>query len=831
MFAIASTAIVDRSVIAAVTISDSEYEARPHFKVATENATYYFDRAGGGFSRVLDRDGNDWVAFHRDPLKVHPASAAAGYRGIPNLLFGRDNPDAGRSNNVHQSIAKTAQSWLVSNKGALASAQKQSINVSDEILFGDLDCFRIETPSATYLYGKRGAGFASILDPQGNDWISYRHGNKAAGEYRGMPKNGQPTKFFHCGYGYGQYTNTNPFESKVTEQTPEHVRVHSETLNSDSACDWDFYENHATLTLTKIGQEKYWFLYEGTPGGKLEPERDFVVRPGNRKSFLNENWVDNVPWVYFGASESNASLFLIDHQRDLAPESYVSWPYAKDRTPDKAEMTVFGFGRPGWQDPAQHTPPMSKLPARFSIGFNSTQDYAAIEKQIEKISTDIDAKNKAAAWRGPQPVEGKPWPSSSHFYHRYWFQMGDELANAAVNDRFRVNDPYAATHPSFHARKEPKGNGMMLVPMEQPLREIDAARLYLELWGGHPHTDHRRVTVNGRTTYSIDVPINEQCTHAYREIGLKLTDLVRGQNALQFAVDGDQTFWGHFIVDEAAIDALLPATSPELQSLVALAKTPPTLQVDSSGDETFELTLAVDSQAAAKISSVHYYAKYEGFDENGDGVSNDWHGMTKRKIPVGHIGSSDKSPYSVRWDVSMLKAQEGVKVKAVIEFVNDADSLKAEEMLREKGQRYWKAHSLLMQTDVVTGLKIQRPAGVQVAYIPSINLSVPMWSRANRRKTCDFELTIDPKQIERGQLDIAIWDGGAGTIQNFFQLNGHPLSIAKNGRHDAIYSQVPIEPSWMQLGKNQAELLSDTEHHGIEVLHPGPMLTIRYKTN
>src|SRR5579862_3598701 len=41
------------------------------------------------------------------------------------------------------------------------------IRVSDATLFGDLDCFKVETPTATYLYGKKGAGFASILDPDG----------------------------------------------------------------------------------------------------------------------------------------------------------------------------------------------------------------------------------------------------------------------------------------------------------------------------------------------------------------------------------------------------------------------------------------------------------------------------------------------------------------------------------------------------------------------------------------------------------------------------------------------------------------------------------------
>jgi hypothetical protein len=100
-----------------------------------------------------------------------------------------------------------------------------------------MECFRIETPVATYLYGKRGAGFARILDPDGHDWISYRHGGKARGEYRGLPKCGQPVKFFHCGYGFGQYTNNNWFTTTVAAQEPGHVRVHSETRLGDAVCD------------------------------------------------------------------------------------------------------------------------------------------------------------------------------------------------------------------------------------------------------------------------------------------------------------------------------------------------------------------------------------------------------------------------------------------------------------------------------------------------------------------------------------------------------------------------------------------------------------------
>jgi len=145
------------------------------------------------------------------------------------------------------------------------------IRVSDATLFGDLDCFKVETPTATYLYGKKGAGFASILDPDGRDWISYHPGDKAAGEYRGLPKCGQPTKFFHAGYGFGSYKTDDPFTSRIVDLEPDHVRIASKTKSGTCACTWDFYKTSAMFTLERIDLPKYWFLYEGTPGGELMP--------------------------------------------------------------------------------------------------------------------------------------------------------------------------------------------------------------------------------------------------------------------------------------------------------------------------------------------------------------------------------------------------------------------------------------------------------------------------------------------------------------------------------------------------------------------------------
>ena len=78
-----------------VGITDTTYAGVPHFLITTERATYWYDKAGGGFSRILDRDGNDWVAFRREPWDQYPASAASAFRGLPNLVFGSDEGGAG----------------------------------------------------------------------------------------------------------------------------------------------------------------------------------------------------------------------------------------------------------------------------------------------------------------------------------------------------------------------------------------------------------------------------------------------------------------------------------------------------------------------------------------------------------------------------------------------------------------------------------------------------------------------------------------------------------------------------------------------------------------
>jgi len=75
------------TIVNAVQVSETVYEGTEHFIIKTKRATYYFDKKGGGISRMIDRTGKDWVFFRREPWNKVPGSAASSFRGIPNAVY------------------------------------------------------------------------------------------------------------------------------------------------------------------------------------------------------------------------------------------------------------------------------------------------------------------------------------------------------------------------------------------------------------------------------------------------------------------------------------------------------------------------------------------------------------------------------------------------------------------------------------------------------------------------------------------------------------------------------------------------------------------------
>lgn len=395
--------------------------------------------------------------------------------------------------------------------------------------------------------------------------------------------------------------------------------------------------------------------------------------------------------------------------------------------------------------------------------------------------------------------------SRGEFFREHWYERGTNSGNPKFASRFRVNAGEAVLHREFGQRIEMRENGMMQILAEEDLRLVTRAELYLELWGGHPGTENKRVGVNGRSLYPIAEvgTASHHCTHEYPTIPLKRTDLVNGFNAFQFACDQGSTFWGHFIVDNACLRVALTNDHPALRA-AQLAGFGADVCARRAAKDVLRLELISDAEAQSRIARVDFQAFYDGYDENGDGHTRDWHGFTKNRKPL-FVGSATAAPFACDWNVAMLPAQDNVTVRAWVHFRSNTNLLYCTAESTTFAVRHERAVRMFLARD----------------------LPRPFWSRAGQEMRCTIDLDTDPAGVEGAELHVVIWDGGAGNVRDYFTLNGTPLRVSGGGKHDVLYRVVSIDPLLLRKGGNIVRVLSDTEHHGLEVLRPGPALFIR----
>lgn len=233
-----------------VRIAEGTYAGRPHFIVHTPAAIYYYDRAGGGLSRLIDPTGRDWIGFWPEPWDTYPASAASAYRGLPNLVYRSSDGGAGHPGH-------------------------------DQCISEQVDGHRIRSTSTS---------------------------------------------------GRWQWT-------------------------------WSFFDDHARLDVERVDPEHaYWFLYEGTPGGRFEPTRQYfgTNRGGPRRDqpdyIAGDKLFDTWRWAYVGHAAADRVLFVAQQEPDDLSDtfSYLGSTEAGLDAPDG--MVVFGFGREDGAVPLLTTP-------------------------------------------------------------------------------------------------------------------------------------------------------------------------------------------------------------------------------------------------------------------------------------------------------------------------------------------------------------------------------------------------------------------------------------------------------------------------------------------
>ncbi|MHC4494605.1 MAG: hypothetical protein ACYSYM_02150 [Planctomycetota bacterium] len=303
--------------------------------------------------RVLEVDVNGAVFDEEVPFQFEPFTPDSG-----SLVFLLTGTTPAQSKRYYHLYFDTA--------GDFAPAD---VNAHVEVVDGIPDegqlCYMITTANATYYFQKDAGGFSSLLDVEGNDWIGFHPYGGSDGIYRGIPNMVHPDNIYHPGH-------SNCISSLV-HVGPLRVTIRSVSKDGLWECLWQIYPRRARLTLLRSAPQPYWFLYEGTPGGAIDYDKDFSVRSNGVRLPVAQEWQNQgLPapeWVYFEDSTLDRYIYLVHEQDDTLNDTF--WPM-------QGNMTVFGFGRgPGT------TKHMTITPNHFTIGLADGAEFSSASKVIE----------------------------------------------------------------------------------------------------------------------------------------------------------------------------------------------------------------------------------------------------------------------------------------------------------------------------------------------------------------------------------------------------------------------------------------------------------------
>jgi regulation of enolase protein 1 (concanavalin A-like superfamily) len=207
------------------------------------------------------------------------------------------------------------------------------------------------------------------------------------------------------------------------------------------------------------------------------------------------------------------------------------------------------------------------------------------------------------------------------------------------------------------------------------------AEVYIDYWRNHT-ARVSKFTLNG---HSYAPSVGDEWSRTPYVAEIPLGHLVQGTNTFEFWAD---PYRGHHIHDIA-----IRIYHDESHPLIAgpgSQVTPPnglltSIVVDGvSYDPSAGAILNVDNNlitfnatASGKVKFVEFHGFYDGYDEDNDGVTRDWHnlgrnnwhpgGIEASSHPEGgtinHIGTAVTSPYSVTWSLPHIVNQTGVRFK------------------------------------------------------------------------------------------------------------------------------------------------------------------------
>lgn len=242
---------------------------------------------------------------------------------------------------------------------------------------------QVRADRATWTYQTGAGGFSSLVGPDGEEWIGHAPGpdgavpagsGGAANVYRGIPNLVYPENVGHPGH---EHCRSN------VDRDGSIAVISTESLDGEWAWQWRVSGGSASLSVTRAPRERrYWFLYEGTPGGRFDPEQSFWGSDTEGRRSDAPNLFEPSPaggpaitprtWAYFGHREC-ARVLLCTHNSAAGGPSFFAYMRATANT----GMVVFGFGRDQMDGPL----PTLAGPHEFTVALIEATDHHRIAEQ------------------------------------------------------------------------------------------------------------------------------------------------------------------------------------------------------------------------------------------------------------------------------------------------------------------------------------------------------------------------------------------------------------------------------------------------------------------
>ncbi len=406
-------------------------------------------------------------------------------------------------------------------------------------------------------------------------------------------------------------------------------------------------------------------------------------------------------------------------------------------------------------------------------------------------------------------------------------------AGVYFNDTEFTYKEYWADHSTYTAgcdENEVAGNSFYIEPEEGCLKEIDlqiqddvsgaiAAVVYVDLWRNRLSRS-ARFTINDGPQYRPSIGTNFSRTPFTATV--PLTQLEQGANSLKFQEAG-----GAYHVHDVMIRVYYDDQNPIIPgpNSDASASTGSLTSIQAEGGPVYAPgdggVLQVDgnrvfltADAAAGTAYVEFHAYYDGYDEDNDGETRDWHnflrnnfgpGGTEEKAngaTIGHIGTDSTAPYEATWNLPEVANQSGVRFKIrVVDFagnVVEAAGGVSEEFTLE---RTYEVETYTIANFPDQGLYFDG----EFPQIASLDIDLP---------------------TNLANVDRAIVLGNYWNTPDLSINDQPPFAVFQGPEDDWDTSKREIDPAMLRPGSNSLKWNYRPPGFGAMVEGPGPMIVI-----